>query len=255
VNTAGELIGINSQILSPSGGNIGIGLAIPSNMARAVMDQLRKTGTVRRGMIGVTIQPLNADLAQSLNLPSARGAIITSVQSGGPADKGGIRRGDVITRFNGQPIMDSNNLRNLIASAAPGSEETLTLMRDGREQNVLLILGELPTRARQDTDTGSPEPSQSPDKFGLTLQPLTPDLASRLGLGDDEQGVVVSAVDPSGAAADAGIIRGDVIQEVNRQPVRTPRDFNASIARSGTKPALVLINRRGTVLYLTLRPQ
>src|SRR5215213_7349924 len=116
VNTTGELIGINSQILSPSGGNIGIGFAIPSNMARAVMDQLMKTGKVRRGMLGVTIQSVDADLASSLNLPAARGAIVTSVQAGGPAERAGLKRGDVITAINKQPVTDNNGLRNLVAS-------------------------------------------------------------------------------------------------------------------------------------------
>src|ERR1041385_6251453 len=115
VNTTGELIGINSQILSPSGGNIGIGFAIPSNMARAVMDQLMKTGKVRRGMLGVTIQSIDADLASSLNMPAARGAIVTSVSAGGPADKAGLKRGDVITAINNHPVLDNNSLRNLVA--------------------------------------------------------------------------------------------------------------------------------------------
>jgi Do/DeqQ family serine protease len=119
VNTNGELIGINSQILSPSGGNIGIGFAIPSNMAKAVMDQLLKTGRVRRGMLGVTIQSVDADLAASLNLPAARGAIVTSVAPDGPAEKAGIRRGDVITAINDQPVSDNNTLRNQIARMAP----------------------------------------------------------------------------------------------------------------------------------------
>ncbi len=120
VSINGELIGINSQILSPSGGNIGIGFAIPSNMAKAVMDQLVKTGKVRRGMLGVTIQSVNSDLASSLNLPAARGAIVTSVQAGGPAERAGIKRGDVITAVNNQTVIDNNSLRNQVASMAPG---------------------------------------------------------------------------------------------------------------------------------------
>jgi len=255
VNTTGELIGINSQILSPSGGSIGIGFAIPSNMARAVLDQLLKTGKVRRGMIGVTIQSVNADLALSMNLATARGAIVTSVQAGGPGERAGIKRGDVITALNGQGVVDSNNLRNLVASSAPGSEVTLTVLRDGREQPIKVSLAELPVKTRQEGDQGSNEQSQGLGKFGLTLQPLTPELAPRLGLGSSEQGLVVTAVDPNGVAADAGINQGDVIQEVNRQPVRNLGDFNVAIARSGSRPALVLVNRRGTVVYLTLKPR
>ena len=136
VNTTGELIGINSQILSPSGGNIGIGFAIPSNMAKAVMEQLMKTGKVRRGMLGVTIQSVDADLAQSLNMPSARGAIVTSVASGGPAEKAGLKRGDVITAVNKQPVVDNNSLRNIVASQQPGSSVDVTALRNGRDENL-----------------------------------------------------------------------------------------------------------------------
>jgi Do/DeqQ family serine protease len=255
VNATGELIGINSQILSPSGGNIGIGFAIPSNMAREVMDQLLKTGRVRRAMIGVQIQPVTADLASSLNLPAARGAIVTTVQTGGPAAKAGVKRGDVIVAVNGQAVSDSNSLRNMVASSAPGSEATLTLIRDGREEKLKLTLAELPARNRQEgSGEDSGEQNNGQGKFGLTLQPLTPDLAQRLGLEATDQGLVVMRVDPSGAGADAGINQGDVIQEVNRQPVRSVGDFNVAIGRSGTKPALVLLNRRGSVLYLTMRP-
>src|SRR5689334_14927800 len=142
VNTIGELVGINSQILSPSGGNIGIGFAIPSNMAKAVMDQLLKTGKVRRGMMGVTIQGVDADLASSLNLPAARGAIVTSVAAGGPAEKAGIKRGDVITAINNHSVADNNVARNEIAKLAPNSNATVTVVRNGREQTVPVTLAE-----------------------------------------------------------------------------------------------------------------
>ena len=255
VNTNGELIGINSQILSPSGGNIGIGFAIPSNMAKAVTDQLLKTGKVRRGMMGVTIQSVNSDLATSLNLPSARGAIVSSVQAGGPAEKAGIKRGDVIVNFNGQQIIDSNNLRNLVASSQPGSEATVTALRDGSEEKLKVTLAELPTPTAQAGGGQGENQPESTGRAGLTLQPLTPDVASRLGLGPNEQGLLVTAVDPAGAGADAGIAQGDVIQEVNRQPVRSLGDFNVALSRSGNRPALVLVNRRGNVIYVTLRPR
>ncbi|MGH9881995.1 MAG: DegQ family serine endoprotease [Pyrinomonadaceae bacterium] len=254
VNTTGELVGINSQILSPSGGSIGIGFAIPSNMARVVMDQLIKTGKVRRGMIGVTIQSISADLAASLNLPTTRGAIVTSVRAGGPAEKAGIKRGDIITAINDQPIADSNNLRNMVASTAPESSTTVTLLRDGRELKVKVTLAELP--ASETPSTGERDSGESPagGKFGLTLEPLTPQMTARLGLSADDQGLVVSKVDPSGSAAEAGIRQGDLIQEVNRQPVRTMADFNSAIQKSGSRPALILVKRRDAVVYLTLRP-
>ena len=255
VNTTGELIGINSQILSPSGGNIGIGFAIPSNMARAVMDQLIKTGKVRRGMLGVTIQTVSADVAANLGLPAARGAIVSSVAPGSPAEAAGIKRGDVIVALNDQPVVDSNALRNQVASTAPGSNVSLTLLRDGRDTKVQLKLAELPAPTAEGGAEGSVPGGADSGRYGLTLEPLTPDVASRLGLGANEQGLVVSRVDPAGPASEAGVRQGDVIQEVNRQPVRTVQEFNAATQRSGARPVLILLNRRGNVVYLTLRPR
>ena len=254
VNTNGELIGINSQILSPSGGNIGIGFAIPSNMAKAVMDQLMKTGKVRRGMLGVTIQSVDADLAQSLNLPAARGAIVTSVSVGGPAEKAGIKRGDVITAVNKQPVADNNNLRNLVASMPPGSNVEVTALRNGRDQNFQVALAELPDRPQPDSDEESSNSTGVGNgKFGLSVQPLTAEMASRYGLDANDEGVLVTRVDPAGSAANAGIRQGDLIQEVNRQPVKTPAEFIAATQRSGARPALVLVKRRNAVIYLTLK--
>ena len=255
VNTSGELIGINSQILSPSGGNIGIGFAIPSNMARAVMDQLLKSGKVRRGMLGVTIQGIDADLAASLNLPAARGAIVTSVSAGGPAERAGIKRGDVITAINNQSVADNNSARNEIAKLAPGSTATVTLNRNGRDQNVQVTLAELPDRPQANSDDDSSEQGTNggTERFGLTLQPLTSDSAQRFGLDADDQGLLVTRVDPSSNAAAAGIRQGDLIQEVNRQPVRTFAEFGNAIRQSGSRPALVLIKRRNAVIYVTLK--
>jgi serine protease Do len=254
VNTSGELIGINSQILSPSGGNIGIGFAIPSNMAKAVMDQLMKTGKVRRGMLGVTIQSVDSDMAQSLNLPSARGAIVTSVTNGGPADKAGLKRGDVITAVNKQPVVDNNSLRNVVASQPPGSNVEVTALRNGHDQNFQVALAELPVQQKPDGDEESSDNSAAPSgKFGITVQPLTAEGAQHFGLDANDQGLLVTRIDPAGSAANAGMRMGDLIQEVNRQPVKTVADFSAAIQRSGARPALVLVKRRGAVIYLTLK--
>ena len=256
VNTNGELIGINSQILSPSGGNIGIGFAIPSNMARAVMDQLMKTGKVRRGMLGVTIQPVDADLAASMNLPAARGAIVTNVTPGGPADKAGIQRGDVITAVNNTPVNDPNTLRNTVAGLAPGTTTSVTVQRNGRDQNVSVALAELPDRPHDDGEETSSNNGGGTgnNRYGLSLQVFTSNLAERSGLDPQDQGLFVTAVDPNGSAASAGIRQGDLIQEVNRRPVRSVPDFNAAIQLSGTRPALLLVKRRNAVTFLTLRP-
>ena len=255
VNTSGELIGINSQILSPSGGNIGIGFAIPSNMAKAVMDQLMKTGKVRRGMLGVTIQSVDADLAASLNLPAARGAIVSSVAPGGPAERAGIKRGDVITAINKQPIVDNNSLRNLVASLGPGANVEVTTLRNGRDQNFQVALAELPDRERPESEESSSNSGGAVgnERFGLSVQPLTGQMASKYGLDADDQGLLVTKVDPAGSAANAGIRVGDLIQEVNRQPVKTVTEFTAAIQQSGAKPALVLVKRGNRVIYLTLK--
>lgn len=254
VNTTGELIGINSQILSPSGGNIGIGFAIPSNMAKAVMDQLMKTGKVRRGMLGVTIQSIDADMASSLDLPAVRGAIVTSVQNGGPAERAGLKRGDVITAINKQPVVDNNVLRNIVASMPPGSNVQVSAIRNGHDQNFQVALAELPDKPEPESEeTTSTAPGVGNEKFGLTLQPLSVEVASRVGLDADDQGLLVTRVDPAGNAAAAGIRQGDLIQEVNRQPVRTVAQFNTAMQQSGAKPALVLVKRRNAVTYVTLK--
>jgi len=255
VNTSGELIGINSQILSPSGGSIGIGFAIPSNMARTVMDQLLKTGKVRRGMLGVTIQSVDADLASSLNLPAARGAIVTSVTDGGPAARAGIKRGDVITAIDRQTVVDNNSLRNIVASKTPGSNVEVTAVRNGGDQKFQVALAELPDRERPESEeeTTSTNGATGNQKYGLSLQVLTADSAQRYGLDADDQGLLVTRVDPNGSAAEAGIRQGDVIQEVNRQAVRSVPEFSAAMQRSGARPALVLVKRRNQVTYLTLK--
>ena len=254
VNTTGEVIGINSQILSPSGGNIGIGFAIPANMAKAVMDQLLKTGKVRRGMLGVSIQPVDADLAASLDLPAARGAIVTRVQPEGPAEKAGIKRGDVITGINNHLVVDSNALRNTVAGISPGTNVKVSAVRDGKEQNFQVALAELPeTKQPQSEDETEGAAAPASGKFGLTLQNLTADAAQRFGLDANDQGLLVTRVNSSGVAADAGIRQGDLIQEVNRKPVRTVADFSAALQQSGNRPALLLIKRRDAVVYVTLR--
>jgi S1-C subfamily serine protease len=256
VNTAGELIGINSQIFSPTGGNIGIGFAIPSNMAKDVMGQLIKTGSVRRGMLGVNIQPVTADLAASLGLEQVRGAIVSGVQAGGPADRAGVKRGDIITAFNGTPVNDNNTLRNAVARTQPGNVATLNVSRDGREQQLRVTLGELPnTSARARTEAGEDATHESAGGLGLTVQPVSPALAERFNLKNAGAGLVVINVAEAGAGAEAGLQPGDVIEEVNRRPVRTVADLQAALKGTGTRPALLLVNRGGDTVYLPVRPR
>jgi Do/DeqQ family serine protease len=249
VNTRGELIGINSQILSPSGGNIGIGFAIPSNMAKNVMDQLVQGGSVRRGMLGVTVQSVNSDLAKSLGLERVAGALISAVQPASPADRAGVRRGDVVVELDGVAVTDHNQLRNHVAQKQPGSSVRLKVLRDGRTLDLTARLAEL-TASREDGDRPAAGGGES-GGFGLSVQPLTPELADRLGV-RAASGVAVTSVDPEGAAAEAGIREGDVIEEVNRKPVRSSQELRAALRASSDRPALVLVNRRGDSLYLTL---
>jgi serine protease Do len=252
VNTNGELIGINSQIVSPSGGNIGIGFAIPSNMARNVMDQLISTGDVRRGQLGVTIQPVTSDIASSLGLKESRGVLVNSVTPGGPAERAGIHRGDVILAINGEPVHDTNSLRNRVASTKPGSEVTLTILRDGSEQQVRVTLGELSSRTGGATGRGEGGGATG-GKLGISAQPLTPEIAARLGLEANTEGLVVVAVEQGSPAAEAGIQQGDVIAEANRQPVKTTADLEEAINRSGDRPVLLLIIRQGRTVFVPVR--
>jgi serine protease Do len=247
VNMRGELIGINSQILSPSGGSIGIGFAIPSNMAKNVMAQLIDHGQVRRGMIGVTIQPVTSDIARSLGLGQVRGALVNTVQPGSPAEKAGVRRGDVITAVNGEAVKDGNVLRNEVSQLLPGSAVRLTILRDGREQTLNVTLAEL-QQASADRDRQDAEPDRT--GYGMSVEPLTSATARELGV-SAKSGVVVVDVQASGRAADAGIRQGDVISEVDGRPVTSPEALRDAL-RQGSRPALVLVHRGAATVFVTI---
>lgn len=258
VDSSGNLVGINSQILSPSGGSIGIGFAIPSNMARDVLDQLIKNGKVRRGHLGIVVQSVTDDIASSLGLSSPRGVIVSQVQQGSPAERAGLKQGDVILALNGNAVSDPNSFRNNIAGTTPGQTVTLRIWREGNEQELRPTLGEFTAEGRRgrSTDNSSSEPRGTDDgRLGLSVQPLTPALAQELGLSADKRGLVVMEIDPLGPAADAGMQRGDVIEQVNQQPVRSLADLKAAIDRSGNKPLLLLMNQRGTTVFVTLKPR
>jgi Do/DeqQ family serine protease len=248
VNTRGELVGINSQILSPSGGNIGIGFAIPASMARNVMDQLLDGGKVRRGQLGVVAQTVDSAMAESLGLKEVRGAIVADVTADSAAARAGLERGDVIVAVDGHAIADSNALRNRIASTAPGAAVSLKIVRAGAERTVSATLGELAGSSR-DGD-GRSERSGS-GAFGLTVEPLTDARSRELGVGTT-RGVVITNVAADSAAARAGLRAGDVIEQVDRQPVRSADELRAALASTPDRPALVLVHRGTQTLFVTL---
>jgi serine protease Do len=252
VDSAGDLIGINSQILSTSGGNIGIGFAIPSNMARNVMTQLVTKGKVTRGLLGVAVQYINSDLASSLGLKEVKGVLVNSVNSAGPADRAGLKSGDVILRFNSTPINDVNALRNTVASSSPGTDVTLDILRNGKEQQLHVKLGEFNPKGNPATNDSSDNGNQS-GHLGIQAEPLTPELAAQLGVPRNTQGLVVDSVDPAGPAAQADIQPGDIIEQINRQPVRSAGDVAGALAKSGDRPSLVLINRKGQTIFVPVR--
>ena len=252
VNTSGQLIGINSQILTPSDGNIGLGFAIPSNMARNVMDQLIKNGSVRRAKLGVTVQGVTPDMASALGLTSAKGALVSNVEDGSPAAKAGIHQGDVITQYNGKPVADSNQLRNEVSSTTPGSTVTMQVMRDGKTDTVKATLGELSTNRQRSSSSSE---SRGQGKYGMSVQPLTPDLAEEAGVPRSTQGVLVTDVDPSGIAAESNVQPGDVIVKVNNEPVKSVDELKSALDRNDGKPSLVLIKRKDANIFVTLKAE
>ena len=263
VNLTGELIGINSQILSiggrEGGGSIGIGFSIPSNMAKGVMEQLVANGRVRRGMLGVGIQAVNNEIKEVFNLKDMKGVLINDVKKGSAAEKAGVKRDDIIIAINNETIDDANVLRNKVAGTLPGSEMKLKIVRDGQEQELTAVLDELNAETAQNqspTGEGKPEtekPTES-GKLGVNLQPISPQIAKQLGLPEDTNGVVVSDVDQNGAAAKVGIGRGDVILTINRQPVSSLEDVQSALGKAGDRPIVLLVTSKGRTVYLTVRP-
>ena len=196
VNLQGELVGINAQILSPSGGNIGLGFAIPSGMARAVADQLKQDGVVHRSKLGVNIQSLTPDLAQSFGMSDAHGALVSGIEPGSPADRAGLKQGDVIVTLDGRQVTDGNALRNQIASTRPGSSVSLGILRDGKTESRAVRLVE---REREQRASSTPVGEEGEaSNFGMSVSPLTPRMAEQLELPRTEKGLVVTDVDPGG---------------------------------------------------------
>jgi len=248
ITAGGELVGINSQIMSPSGGNIGIGFAIPSDMVKNVMTQLVDTGHVRRGMLGVTVQPITSDLARSLGLPSVHGALVGTVTADSPAASAGVKPGDVILDVNGVAVNDSNDLRNRISEIAPGQSVTLTVQRDGATRTMTARLGEV----SENQAAAEPRQSSENSTLGLTVAPLTAALADQYKVPQGVTGLVVTNVAQDSAASRAGIQTGDVIRTINGESLRSAADLTRALSQRSDRPALAYVQRGDRAFYAAL---
>ena len=255
VNLQGELVGINAQILSPTGGNIGLGFAIPSSMVRDVTDQLIQDGVVHRSKLGVTVQPMTADLAASLGVKGVRGALVSDVEPGSAAAQAGLRQGDVITEFEGRPVLEANAVRNQVASAKPGSAVSMRVMRAGQEQQISARVVERNSEHESTSPLRPPPAADRNASLGMLVEPTTPQLLARMRLPQILTGLVVTDLDPAGAAADAGLQLGDVITRVNDSEPLSASDLSTAIMSRPDLPSLLLITRAGTSLFLALRPR
>ena len=251
IDIHGNLVGINTAILSHggSGGNEGVGFAIPMSMAKPVMDQILAHGKVVRGYLGVHIQDFSPELAKSFNFNQSGGVLIGDVSPNTPAASAGLKKGDVIVKLNGQAVNDNNDLRNTISQMAPGTTVKLDIWRDGKTQDYNVTLGELPAEkaAAEGSDvTGTSEIQ------GIEVQDVTPEILQQLNLPAGTHGVVVTAVDPSSAAAAAGVSRGDVIQEINHKSVATSAQYKQLMSGTNGQPILLLVNSGGVTHYLVV---
>jgi Do/DeqQ family serine protease len=267
INARGQLIGMNTAIISGGtgfggeAGNIGIGFAVPVNLAKNVMDQIIKTGKVSRGYIGVTLQPLSPELAQQFGLKDTHGAVVTDVTPGGPGEKSGLKSGDVITAINGSKVQDSNELTLAVTQHSPGETVNLDVYRNGQPQKISVTLGQRPegtawAEGRQ--NNGNNENGEEGENNGngtargISVQPLTPDIAQQVNVPPTTKGVVVTDVDQGSAAAESGIGQGDVITGVDRKPVASVQDFTRLMNQAQGKSVLVTVNHGGFTRFLVV---
>jgi serine protease Do len=260
-NMNGEVIGINTAIISPSGGSIGIGFAVPASTAVPIIEQLQSFGETRRGWLGVRIQEVDEGIAETLGLGRARGAMVAGVDDKGPAKPAGIEAGDVIVRFDGQDVKDSRDLPRIVAATPVGKAVPVSIFRKGREQVITVTLGRLETPNQQASNTRRPnQPEQAAPTqraLGLELGQLTPDARRRFSIKDEVNGVVVMRVDPNSNAATKRLQAGDIIVEVGQERVASPGDITARIAKlktEGRKQALFLVaNAQGELRFVAIQ--
>ena len=253
VNLSGEVIGINTAILGP-GGNIGIGFAVPSDMAKPIVSELLTSGKVHRPYLGISMQPYESEMAKAMGAPE-KGALVGGLNAGGPAEKAGVRRGDVITKVDGKPISNSRDVQRQVLTHRVGDAVSLEVWRDGKLLTVSAKAGELPSDdASPPASAGATdEASQAKAKLGLSMQNLTPQLAERLGV-KNAQGVVISGVKPGSPASEAGLQRGDLILEVDRHPVRSIEEATKILGAQRPGGHVLLVQRGDNSVYILIRP-
>jgi serine protease Do len=249
IDENGNLIGINTAILSGGGGgNEGVGFAIPINMARNVMDQILKYGKVTRAWLGVSIQPVTPEIAKAFNLQEDYGALVGDVEPDSPASRSGLQKGDIILDVNGEKIADSRALQLKIGMMKPDTEATLKVFRNGVTKDISVKLGEQKGNSSASNNNG-----ESTDVMrGISVDNLSPDVLQQLRLPSDTKGVVITDVDPAGPGADAQLQRGDVIEEVNRKPVNSVSEFQSAMRAADNQPVLLLINRSGSTVFVVV---
>jgi serine protease Do len=256
-NLAGEVIGINTAIFSPSGGSVGIGFAIPANLAKPIIDQLLEFGRTRRGWLGVRIQTVTDEIAEGLGLDEARGALVAEVTPGGPAEAAGLEGGDIVLTFDGKAVEAMRNLPRIVAETRIGKPVDVVVWRRGREVRLSVEVGELEeTPQLAAVDPEDDLPGQSEDVLGMTLLPLSANLREQFSFGDDVSGVVITGVLGDSAASERGIRPGDIIVEVGQEEVSTPAEVASkvrAIEQLGRKSVLLLVQRGGDLRFVAVR--
>ncbi|MBI4745677.1 MAG: DegQ family serine endoprotease [Deltaproteobacteria bacterium] len=244
-NTKGEVVGINTMIFSPSGGNVGIGFAIPVNMAKELLPQLKEKGKVTRGWLGVMIQHVTPELAESFGMSKEKGALIADVVKGSPAEVAGIKRGDIVLRYNGSDVDKMNNLSRLVAATLVGKEVELLILREGKEMRLKVKIEEMKEEKEAVAEKGEKD-------LGMNVQDITPEIARYLSL-EDTTGVIVTEVEDDSPAANAAIGRGDIIKEVNRVTIKTLSDYKKAIKATKGNKVLLLVKRGDSTLFVTVK--
>jgi len=259
-NMAGDVIGVNSAIISPSGGSIGIGFSVPSNMAKAVVAQLQEYGTTRRGWLGVRIQTVTDDIAEAMGLEKAAGALVADVTEGGPAAEGGIEAGDVILKFDGKDVVQMRDLPRMVADTPVEKVVRVVVFRKGKTQTLKITVGlldeeQVAAASAEPGDAAGDGQAHELANLGMTLGPLTAEGRAQHGIADDVAGVLVTAVAAGGPAAEKGVTAGDVVVEVGQEPVSSPAEVEARVEEAvaaGRKSVLFLIQSGGDLRFVPI---